>query len=85
MFLSYFYILNIHPINKSPPFTVPVRSKDDIIAAHHPLAHLSCFPVEGPVFKAVAPLPLHGVVDILILVPELDRDTVIGEGEKLFS
>lgn len=56
----------------------------DIVAAHLSLPH-SAVCRKGPVLKPVTPLPFHPVVCILILVPELDGDLVIPEGEEFFA
>lgn len=61
----------------------PLRDLD-IIAAHLPLPHPTIFG-ESPVFQAVTTLPLHAVVFVLVLIPELHGDTVSREGEKLFT
>lgn len=47
-------------------------------------AHLAVF-CKSPIFKAVTALPFHVVMRILILVPELDRDFIFGEGEELLA
>jgi len=56
----------------------------NIISAHLPLAH-SAVLSERPVLKTVTPLPLHAIMRVLILVPELHRDLVIGECEQLLA
>lgn len=42
----------------------------DIITAHLTLAHLAIFR-ERPILETVTPLPLHPIVGVLILIPEL--------------
>lgn len=56
----------------------------DIVARHLSLTHTAILG-EGPVLKAVAPLPLHLIVGVLILVPELHRDLVFVEREELLA
>lgn len=52
----------------------------DIVTAHLPLTHLSVF-CESPVFKAIASFPLHAIVGVLELIPELHSDLVLRKGE----
>lgn len=77
-------ILNIHSIDKPPPLPIPSNPKHHVIPRHHPLPHLT-LTVKCPIFQTIAPLPLHPVLCILIFVPELHGDAVIGEGEQLFA
>lgn len=55
----------------------------NIIAAHLSLAHSPIFR-ERPILEAIATLPLHGVIRVLVLVPELHGDFAVREGEQLF-
>lgn len=41
--------------------------------------------IERPVLQPVAPLPLHLVLPVLILIPELHRDLVLPEREQLLA
>ena len=52
----------------------------NIVAAHLPLTHLPVFG-ERPVLKTIAPLPLHTIVGVLELIPELHGDFVISKGK----
>lgn len=56
----------------------------DIVTAHLTLPHLSIFG-ERPVLESVATLPLHPVVRVLELIPELDGNLVACEGEQLLA
>jgi hypothetical protein len=56
----------------------------NIISAHLPFTHLPVFG-ESPVFETITPLPLHSIMRVLELVPELYRDLVICKGKQLFS
>jgi len=56
----------------------------DIIATHLPLPHPPVLR-KRPVLKTITTLPLHAIVGILILVPELDCDLVVGESEQLLA
>lgn len=56
----------------------------DIIAAHVPLPHFAVLG-EGPVLQAVAPLPLHAVMRILELIPELYSNLVVGKSEEFLA
>lgn len=49
-----------------------------------PLPHLSVWG-KGPILQAVAPLPLHAVVGILELIPELYGNFVVGKGKELLA
>jgi hypothetical protein len=55
----------------------------NIISAHLPLTHLSVFG-ERPILETITPLPLHAIMRVLELVPELHRDLVIRKGKQLF-
>jgi hypothetical protein len=63
-----------------PPVTL---RQLDVIPAHLPLPHPPILS-ERPILKSVTALPLHTVFHILVLVPELDRDLICSECEKLF-
>lgn len=56
----------------------------NIVPAHLPLAHAAVLG-KRPVLEPVAALPLHAVVGVLVLVPELDRNLVAGKGEELLA
>ena len=62
-----------------PPFSL---LNNNIIAAHLPLAHATII-CKRPVLEAITPLPLP-TRSILVLVPELDCDFIVGKGEELF-
>jgi hypothetical protein len=79
------YSIDVNSINEPSAVTVPVRSKYQVIPAHHPLAHLASFPVKCPILKAVAALPAHPIFYVLILVPELHGNTVIRESKELLA
>ena len=56
----------------------------NVIPAHLSLPHTAVF-MESPVFKPIATLPLHAIMCILVLVPELDRNLIVGEGKELLA
>lgn len=56
----------------------------DIITAHLPLPHATIIG-ESPVLEPITPLPLHTIVLVLVLIPELHGDFVVCECEELFS
>jgi hypothetical protein len=85
MLFADIYSINVNPINEPSPFTVPIWSKQQVIPAHHPLAHLARFPFIRPILEAVAALPAHPIFCVLILVPELHRNAVIRESKELFA
>jgi hypothetical protein len=58
--------------------------KFDIISTHLPLAHATII-CERPVFEAIASLPFHSIVLVLVLIPELDSYLVVREREQLFT
>lgn len=71
-------LIDIHPVLE-PPLRL---GNLDIVPAHLPLAHPAILG-ERPVLEPVAPLPLQGVVLVLVLIPELYGDLVIAECEEL--
>lgn len=77
-------ILNIHSIHKPPPLPIPFNPKHHVIPRHHPLPHFT-FTIKRPILQPITPLPFHPILCILILVPELHGDAVIGEREQLFA
>lgn len=56
----------------------------NIVPAHLPLAHAAIFR-ESPVFEAITTLPLHSIVAVLILIPELHCNLVVRKSEQLFA
>lgn len=85
MLLANVSLLHIDAVDKPSALAIPVRTEHDVIPAHHPLAHLARLPIKSPVLEAIAPLPAHAVIRILILVPELDCNAVVGEGKELLA
>lgn len=85
MFLTDWDSIYINSVNKPAPLTVPVRAEEQVIAAHHALAHLPRLTIKGPILQAIAPLPSHSIIRILILIPKLDRDPIIPESEQLLA
>lgn len=81
MFLSNRDIFHVSTIHKPPTVSITVRADEHVIPTHHPLAHLPRLPVKSPVLETIAPLPAHPVLGVLILIPELHRDSVIREGK----
>jgi hypothetical protein len=56
----------------------------NIIPTHLPFSHLSILG-KRPVLEAVTTLPLHAIMCILELVPELHGDLVVRKSEKLLA
>lgn len=81
MLLRNSHLIHIFHIICKPPSLLPNK---DIIPTHLSLPHNALFIVR-PILQAIAPLPLHPVVSILILVPELHGDLVVREGEELLA
>lgn len=86
-------IVNIHAIHEPSSLdaffrhsnTVTVFSKQDIVSAHVSFSHLPSFTIESPILQTITPLPLHAVILVLIFIPELHSDFVVGKGEKLLA
>jgi len=55
-----------------------------IVPAHLPLPHGAILG-KRPVLEPVAAFPLHAVTGILVLVPKLHGDLVVGECEQLLA
>lgn len=85
MFVTDRDIIYIDSVHKPAPLTIPVRAKQQIVAAHHSLAHLSRLMIKGPILQAIASLPSHFIIRILVLVPELNRDPIIPKSEQLLA
>jgi hypothetical protein len=81
MFLTDRDGIYINSVTKPAPLTIPVRAEKQIIAAHHTLAHLPRLTIKGPILQAIASLPSHSIIRILILIPKLNRDPIIPESE----
>ena len=75
--LSNLHTIHIHALLE-PPLPFPNLH---IIPAHHPLPHPP-IRIERPVLQPIAPFPLHPITRILILVPKLHGDLVLGEREQ---
>jgi len=56
----------------------------NIVTTHLSLAHLPIL-CKRPILETITPLPLHPIMRILILVPELDRDLILREREQLLA
>lgn len=80
MLLTDLNFVDIYSLSK-PPLAL---TQKDIIATHLPLSHFTIIR-ERPVFEPIASLPLHLIMSILILIPELHGDLVICKGEQLLS
>lgn len=85
MFLTDRDSIYINSINKPAPLTIPVRAEKQIIDAHHTLAHFPRLTIKGLILQAIASLPSHSIIRILILIPRLDRDPIIPEREQLLA
>ena len=76
---------DLHTIHIDTFFEPPSILDDfDIITTHLPLPH---HPIlrERPVLQPITPLPLHAIVRILVLVPELHRNLISAECEELLA
>lgn len=56
----------------------------NIISAHLPLSHPTIL-CKRPILQAITTLPLHSVMAVLVLIPELDSDLVVLESEQLLA
>ena len=97
MSLTDIHLVHVHPIFE--PSSYPEISRGivpytcsrltrlldlNIITTHLPLAHLPIL-CKRPILQTITPLPLHPIMRILILIPELDRDLVLEEREQLLA
>ena len=80
MSLSNVNSVHIHPVHEPP---VSLRNLD-IIPAHLPLSHAAILR-KRPVLEAITTLPLHSVISVLVLIPELDSDLVVRESEQFLA
>jgi hypothetical protein len=80
MLLQDIHDIDIHSISEP----AVLFQKLNVISAHLPLTHPAIF-CERPILEAIASLPLHPIVLILVLIPELDGYLVIRESEKLLT
>lgn len=85
MFLGDRRVLDIHSVDEPSPFSVTSGAEHNVIPRHLALAHLPRGVVKGPVFETVASFPFHAIARVLVFVPELDGDAVVGEGEKFLA
>jgi hypothetical protein len=76
---------DIDSIDIDSIFEPPLFRRDlNIIPAHLPLSHPAIL-CKRPVFEAIATLPLHSIMFVLVLVPELDCDLVVRESEQFLA
>ena len=80
MSLRDIHLINIHALLEPPLGILDL----DVVPTHLPLAH-SAILRKRPILQPITALPLHTIVAILVLIPELHRDLVIGESEELFA
>lgn len=80
MLLPNLHSININPVPKPPPLLPNLN----IIPTHLPFPHPPILS-KSPVLKPIAALPLHPIVGILVLVPELDGNFVVRESEKFLA
>jgi len=94
MLLANVHRIDIYSVNEPSTLNSLLRNRNaiailpqqDIITTHHSLAHLATVRgIISPILQPIASLPLHSIVRILILVPKLHGDLVVGEGEDLFA
>ena len=74
--LADFYRIHVNVICE-PPLLL---GKLKVVSAHLALHHAAVLR-EGPVFETIATLPLHTIVCVLELVPELYSDLIVLESE----
>lgn len=80
VFLADGHLVHIHSFYE-PPLTL---RQLDIVTTHLSLPHSSILR-KCPILEAIAALPLHTILCVLVLIPELDRDFVCCECEELFA
>ena len=68
--------INIHALLE-PPL---ILGDLDIIPTHLPLPHTPIL-CKRPILQSITAFPLHLFMRVLILIPELDGDLVVGECE----
>lgn len=80
MLLTDLDTLNINTVSEPPPFLPNLNIIATHLALPHPAVLCKC-----PVLEAIASLPLHSILSVLVLVPELDCDFVVLEYEELLA
>ncbi|PPJ51943.1 hypothetical protein CBER1_09686 [Cercospora berteroae] len=76
---------NLHRINIDPLLGPPLLLLNfNIIPTHLPLPHDPLI-IKRPILQAIAPLPLHPIILILILIPKLHRNTIFCKSEQFLS
>jgi hypothetical protein len=76
---------NIDSINIHSLLEPALLGQDvNIVPTHLPLAHAAVF-CERPILEAVTTLPLHIIMTVLVLVPELHGDLVVRESEQFLA
>lgn len=80
MLLRDVHSVHINTILEPPPFFGNL----EVVTTHLPLSHPAILS-KRPVLEAITSLPLHLIVRVLVLVPELNSDLVILESEQLFA
>ena len=76
---------DINSIDIDPILEPALFGRDlNIIPAHLPLPHPAILR-KRPVLEAITTLPLHFIMAVLVLIPELDSDLVVPESEQLLA
>jgi hypothetical protein len=79
MLLTYLHLVHINTILE-PPLTL---FQHNVIRRVLTLAHPPIFR-EGPILKAIGPLPFHPVCGVLVFIPELNGNLVVCKGKQFF-
>jgi len=78
-------LLDINSIDINSILKPALSSLDlNIIPTHLPFPHPAILS-KRPVLEAITPLPLHPIVFVLVLIPELDSDFIVHESEQLLA
>lgn len=75
----------VNALNKPASLAIAVRSEEQVITAHHTLAHFPRFSIKSPILQSIAPLPTHSVSRVLVFIPELHGDAIITERKELLA
>ena len=74
------HLIHIHTLLKPPILLLQV----DVVPTHLTFPHYAILP-KCPILKTITSLPLHAVVGIPILVPELHGNLVVREREQFLT
>jgi hypothetical protein len=80
MSLRNWHLIHIHTLLEPPILLLQL----DIVPTHLTLPHYTIL-TKRPILKAITSLPFHAIVGILILIPELYCNFVVGEREQFLT